>query len=409
MNHHSRLAIARRAIALGLLIAGLSQRPTLAQQDEETAPTPEDVRFNQIQVIGTHNSYHLAPSAEMMGLLAQIRPELVIALDYTHRPLAEQFGRLGIRQIELDVFADPDGGRFAEPKAYTRLREQGLPAPEPDESLAEPGLKVLHVQDIDYRTTTPTFRSALKQIRAWSQANPRHVPITVLVELKDGAYPELTEPYPFDAEQLETVDQEIQAVFEPEEVFTPDDLRGDAETLPEAIRTRGWPRLNEVRGQVLFALDNGGPIRDLYLEGHPALRGRMLFADAGEPDHPAAAFFKLNNPIAQGERIRRLVADGFIVRTRADANTAQARTNTTGQREAALASGAQFVSTDYPEPDSRLSAYRVQLPGGAAARPNPVSGDPSLDGIDLESGKPLKPDVAFPPIGGQGEQEPPQR
>ena len=44
------------------------------------------------------------------------------------------------------------------------------------------------------------------------------------------------------------------------------------------------------------------------------------------------------------------------------------------RREQALASGAQYVSTDYPVRDPRFTDYRVALPGGSAARPNPVSG-----------------------------------
>ncbi len=57
---------------------------------------------------------------------------------------------------------------------------------------------------------------------------------------------------------------------------------------------------------------------------------------------------------------------------------------TATQRDKALASGAQFVSTDYPEPDKRFSDYRVGLPGGVVARANPVSGDPAWGNSDLE-------------------------
>ena len=39
----------------------------------------------------------------------------------------------------------------------------------------------------------------------------------------------------------------------------------------------------------------------------------------------------------------------------------------------ALASGAQCVSTDFPDPDPRFSDYAVKLPGGVVARANPVS------------------------------------
>ena len=144
--------------------------------------------------------------------------------------------------------------------------------------------------------------------------------------------------------------------------------------------------LDQVRGLVMFALDNEGSLRDLYLEGHPALRGRIMFTTV-VPTHSAAAWFKMNDPVGSFERIQQLVRDGFLVRTRADADTVAARSGSVTQRDKALASGAQFVSTDYPEPDPKLSGYRVGFPVGVVARPNPVNGDPEWGPVDLESGK----------------------
>ena len=108
------------------------------------------------------------------------------------------------------------------------------------------------------------------------------------------------------------------------------------------------------------------------------------------PDHPAAAWMKRNDPIRDFDEIQTLVKAGFLVRTRADADTAEARKNDSTRRDKALASGAQFISTDFPEPRPELSAYQVRFPGGIVARSNPVSGDPALDGIDLEA-NPVKP------------------
>ncbi|WP_419833099.1 Ca2+-dependent phosphoinositide-specific phospholipase C [Endozoicomonas atrinae] len=36
----------------------------------------------------------------------------MLSLDYAHVSLTEQFEAQGIRQIELDVFHDPEGGRY---------------------------------------------------------------------------------------------------------------------------------------------------------------------------------------------------------------------------------------------------------------------------------------------------------
>ena len=346
-------------------------------------------RLNQIQVIGTHNSYHIAPHAELMNLMSLTSKNLVQGLDYSHKPLAEQFSSQRIRQVELDVFADPDGGLFADPSFRKTLKALGKnPGPDPnrEDVLRKPGLKVLHVQDMDYQTTASTFMIALQQIREWSKAHPRHVPIMILVEVKAEAVAGLpTIPRPFDQAALDDVDVEINSVFTRAEIFTPDDLRGELLTLPQAIKERGWPGLDSVRGKVMFGLDNEGAIRDLYLQGHEALAGRRMFVTPPSIDHPAAAWFKINDPIKDFDRIQDAVARGFIVRTRADADTRQARANDPTQRDKALASGAQFVSTDYPEHRAEFSPYHVKLPQNAVARANPVSGNNLNPKLDLEA------------------------
>ena len=358
-----------------------------------TAGTPalgNEPRFNQLQVIGSHNSYHRAPEKAVWEMIVSRNPQRAQALDYTHRPLAEQFATLLIRQVELDVYADPKGGLFAKPAARAIVQTQGKdPGEDPDSGgvLGKPGLKILHVPDIDYRTTAPTFVDALRQIHAWSAANPRHVPILILVELKEDALPGLpTRPVPFGKDEINSVDAEILSVFQKSEILTPDRVRGTFASLPESIKSHGWPALEDVRGSVMFALDNEGAIRDRYLQGHAALKDRIMFATVARDD-PAAAWFKINDPIKNCERIQKLVKEGFMVRTRADADTVQSRKNDTTQREKALASGAQFVSTDYAEPDRRFSDYSVRFPAGQVARSNPISGNPAWSDLDLETSK----------------------
>lgn len=359
-----------------------------------SAPPGGAIRLNEIQVIGTHNSYHRAPCPAVMDLVAAAGKNRAEAIDYTHPALADQFSRLGIRQVELDVFADPEGGRFSRPAARSIVKAQRKDAgPDPNEAgvIDKPGLKVLHLPDFDYLSTAPTFADALKQVRAWSRDHPRHVPILILVELKDEATPGLpTRLAPFDAKTLDAVDAEIRAAFAPSEMFAPDDLRGRSKTLPDAVRDRGWPSLDSVRGKVMFALDNEGAIRDRYLDGHPALAGRAMFATAPSLDHPAAAWFKINDPVGDFDKIRDAVRRGYLVRTRADADTLEARRNDPARRDRALASGAQFVSTDFPAARPEFSTYRVSLPEGVVARSNPVS-RPDGPGGDLEPPRRQKP------------------
>ena len=74
----------------------------------------DSVKINQIQVIGSHNSYHAGIAASEAKLMMQNNPARYTAFEYKHRPLDQQLSS-GIRQIELDVYADSQGGRFADP------------------------------------------------------------------------------------------------------------------------------------------------------------------------------------------------------------------------------------------------------------------------------------------------------
>ncbi|MCH6256762.1 phosphatidylinositol-specific phospholipase C1-like protein [Puniceicoccaceae bacterium K14] len=332
--------------------------------------SPKSIRLNQVQVIGTHNSYHIAPSKAVLEYISTGDPEKVKSLDYTHRSLTEQFSKLGIRQVELDLFADPNGGLYAEPFGVTIDSEE-----HPFGTiLQQPGLKVLHIQDIDYRTNVPTFTQALQEIQHWSRANPGHYPIMILLELKDKPIGhQYTQPITFGKTEINTVDKEILSVFSPDEILKPDDIRGKLDTLRNAVTNEGWPILEEVRNKVIFAIDNTNHIRDLYLEDHPSLKGRIAFVSVGE-DHPAAAFMKINNVHKDFEKIRDMASKGFLVRTRADSGTRESRNNDVTTFQKALQSGAHFISTDYPEADLRFSDYQVRFQDNLTARANPVTG-----------------------------------
>ena len=345
-------------------------------------------RLDQCQVIGTHNSYHVAPGPTMDALIRASVGAGADDLAYTHRPLKEQFALLGIRQVELDLYADPEGGRFAEPAGPKLAALSGggaVPPHDPEGLLREPGFKVLHVPDVDFVSRNRTFRSALTEIRDWSAANPFHFPILVLVELKEDSLgvPGSTKALKFDVGLLDAVDAEIREMIPEARRFEPDALRGGLPTLREAVAGKGWPSVDRLLGKVLFALDNEDAVRDAYLARSPRLEGRTMFVSV-DREHPAAAWMKRNDPVRQFDEIQSLVRDGFLVRTRADASTSVARRNDGTQRDRALASGAQFVSTDYPEPNLSLSPYQVRLPGNRVARANPVNGADVSDAADVE-------------------------
>jgi hypothetical protein len=137
------------------------------------------------------------------------------------------------------------------------------------------------------------------------------------------------------------------------------------------------------RGKVLFLMDQKkmGPV---YLAGHPSLKGRILFTNA-DPGTPDAAFIEEND--AAAEEINALVKQGYLIRTRSDSDTKEARADDTSRRDVVLASGAQIISTDYPASERAATGYEVELPGNAVARCNPLLRDAACKNTDLTNSK----------------------
>ncbi len=370
-----------RSMAVSAMLLSTALQPFALAQSSANDP----VRMNQIQVIGTHNSYHVGIAPNETKLMQSKHPDRYAQLEYKHRPLDQQLSS-GVRQIELDVFADTQGGRYAHPAGPQYVAAQGLPAdPEfdPQGLMNKPGFKVMHVQDWDYRSVCQPFTACLSIVHQWSLAHPRHMPIYILVETKQADLPvelHAVTAEKFTSSTFDLLDAEIRSVFKPSEMITPDDVRGKHETLEEAVLRNGWPALSAARGKVVFLMDQR-PVGPVYLDGHPSLRGRVIFTNA-QPGQPDSAFVEEND--GTPEEISALVRKGYLIRTRTDEETREARTNDTAKREASLAGGAQLLSTDYPasEPAS-WTGYTVRLPKDAVARCNPINASPACSDADV--------------------------
>lgn len=341
-------------------------------------PVGDDlVALNQIQLVGTHNSYHIAPAptvGDFLSGLASTFPGIAAELgnpaelNYTHSSITQQLER-GIRTFEFDIYADPEGGRFANPAVGNLL---GFTDPFLPTDLATPGFKVIHIADIDWRTHCSLLQECLSEIRTWSDSNPGHLPIFIQLEMKGSGLPPgfpSTPILPFDGPLLDEVDLELDAALG-SRLITPDDVRGTAVDLNTAITTTGWPSLADTRSRILAFMDNAS-LRDDYLAGHPSLAGRKMFTIAGQ-GQPDGAVLQFNDP-ADGSAIAAAVAEGYIVRTRADANPAPGAILDPTRRDIALGSGAQVVHTDHPIGEPAANGYVVDLGEPVQARCNPVN------------------------------------
>lgn len=318
----------------------------LACGDDPVANGP-GLALAQIQVKGTHNSYH-----KLEG------PPADPALDYYHEPLTTQLDDEAVRHFELDAHLDPDGQTIG----------------------------VYHIAIIDPGTQCATLDDCLRELRAWSDAHPRHLPIVIFLEAKsdlaeiggccgpDGA-PSTCD---FDAlgercwdGALDLIDAAFEKAW-PTRLFSPDDIPTTAGVAPRAA----LPDLDALRGQLICVLNDASTLRAEYRRGGHDLSGRACFVTADRAD-PDAVFIKRDDPACDGTTgpgcdIESLVSEGFLVRTRADTDAVP----DPARAARAMASGAHFISTDFPAARPGKDSF-FDLPGGVPARCNPLTGTPS--------------------------------
>jgi len=347
----------------------------------------DSLKINQIQTLGSHNSYHQRANKFVLRFLKGLSGILPKEfnpkeLDYAHEPLPVQLDSFHLRSFELDIYADPNGGLFYNRKKNNLL---GKPKPSHIDALKAPGFKLLHIPDIDYNAHYPTFVSALSELKKWSDAHPQHLPIYILVECKVESIAEklkkmhFTNTLPFTPEIVNDIDKEIKSVFGDSlnNIITPDKVRGNYATLNEAVLAHNFPTIGEARGKFIFVMMEVGA--DNYLLNHPSLKGRAMFTFSS-PDKPECAFIKFDDALENEAKIMDAVKKGYIIRTRADSPNKQNRSGDYSQQQAAFRSGAQIISSDYYTPDIRykkhpkkFTNYSTKFPGADMGRINPVN------------------------------------
>lgn len=302
-------------------------------------PLDDTLRLSHVQMLGTHNSYHVSPAPGAGDL------------DYTHEPLEVQAGELGVRQFELDVHRDPAGG-----------------------------FRVFHLAVFDEGTTCATLRECLTLLRGWSDAHPGHHALVVVMEPKDR----------YDTVKLaghyDEWEAEVLSVWPRERIVTPDDVRGAHPTLRAALETDGWPTLGATRDRVLFVMLDSDDHEVGYLEGHPELDGRLFFlrCPAAAPWPSWCGVVEVGDARGREEQIRTAIEAGLLVRVKADSSDPADGADNPARRDAALLSGAHLVNTDHPrEPEG--GGYFATIPDGRPSRCNPVSAPPECTAADVEA------------------------
>lgn len=329
------------------------------------AQETDHLRLNDVRILASHNSYKKKPDPKVLKFLSKVKNKIgpendPIQLEYGHELLSTQLNDFKIRGFELDVYYDPLGGKFSKRKINSFVC--GLKKKSKEVGLKSPGFKILHIADIDYETNYVTLESALAELGTWSQNNPMHCPIFVNIEVKATSPGDLSKilrnlgfkrATKFTENTFHLLDSIIESNFSADQLYTPVDMKKKNTSLRARINNEGWPLYDDCRGKIFFVLE--GDNIDLYKNKVD----RPLFV-YGEKEDDDVIFLLRNDPLNNEKEINALTAQ-YIVRTRSDAGTLEARKNDYTRFFAALTSNAQIISTDYYKADSTIGKFVIRL------------------------------------------------
>ena len=292
----------------------------------------DGVKYNEVSFLGTHNSYQkeCVPARQKLfqdastvtfGLVKS--EKATFSADY----LTDQLN-LGIRSIELDVETVVADGKIS--------------------------FVCSHAPVLDMPTHCYDFALALKEIKLWSDANPNHLPITIIIEPKKVFIPDKNMRY-FTCGYANELGEQAKAIFG-DTLITPADMIGKHSSFKEMREADDWMTLSETRGHVMILLHDT-TVTDKYIEQDTSIKTQAMFPmlryDSRDKDY--ASFLLINKAKDIQVQAAEVLGKKLVIRTRSDNFGSYKESDS----QIALNSGAQIVSTDYPPKADMSKAQRV--------------------------------------------------
>lgn len=302
----------------------------------------DGVKFNEVAYIATHNSYQLqsVPSYQKVyrdlenvtfGLINGDAPT------YCSDTLTEQFN-VGIRSIELDVETVVNGDDVSFVCTHSPL--------------------------IDMTSSCYDFELALAEIKMWSDANPGHLPISVIVEPKEFFLLENGMRF-INLKYANVLDNLIREAFG-EKLITPAEMMGEHGSLKEMREADDWMCLEDCAGRVAVFFHDTDGVTGRFIKQDETLKSRAMFPMLRykDRDKSYASVLIVNKPDDIEKHSTELIYEkNLIVRTRVDSFGSYNEED----RRKTLESGAQILSTDYPrKADMTDVDYYVDFGNGSA-------------------------------------------
>ena len=299
------------------------------------------VKYNEVAFLATHNSYQrlatdLTKEFQIPFKVLSLGMKNFNKNDFENDTLTAQFEN-GIRSIELDVEA--------------RVTEDGT------------SFVVMHKPVFDSATTCFDFAMALEEIVMWSNHNPNHLPISIIIESKQDVAP-LDNLKIFGIEHTEDFDLLLKEKLG-DKLITPGDMLGEYATFKDMREDDGWMMLKDMLGKVLVILHETNMTEDYVLKDE-TMRTQAMFPSLlyKQRDEDYACFIIDNNPKKTVARKEVFESGNYMVRTRADSYPKMS------DERYALAEqcGSQIITTDYcprsvrnDQPTYSFGGYTVKL------------------------------------------------
>ncbi len=302
------------------------------------------IKFNELSFIGTHNSYQ-TPALEELKTIYRNLSYLTFGIvpaektDFWSETLTDQLN-CGIRSLEMDIETfDRDG---------------------------EVSFTCMHKPYTDMTTSCYDFALAMKEISMWSDNNPNHLPITILIEPKDISIP-LKDMKSFNVDYAKELDEVLRKSLG-KKLFTPADMLRDYSSFGEMRMADDWCKVEDMLGKVVVLLHECD-VTEKYISIDPTVKTQAMFPMLREKDihRDCTSFILCNKPEELLRIINEVNSNKIMVRTRADKFTEVSDEN----RANAFASGANIISTDFPvRTDLTADSYFVSFEEYATVKGN---------------------------------------
>ena len=268
------------------------------------------IRLDDIQMLASHNSYKkVGPAIGRFFVGVGDSFDEAKALNYGYKNITDQLN-LGIRSFEFDL----------------RYRNHTF--------------ELTHVPLVDQSSQAVKFELLLEEIKLFSD-HQTHLPIIILIEIKDDWMVLDPSLDPFDQSVLENLDSLIEQKLE-DYLFEPSDIVDEDEVLKDIIVQDGWPLVKDIMNRTIFIL-HPGIYTDNYFNMNQTLKSQTMFLGSNYKEElPEYASLFVQNDVDM-QKIQSLVNQHFMVRTRVDENLKFSESRYLD----AISSGAQILTTDF--------------------------------------------------------------